>query len=109
MRYSRERAFYRVEYPIQERPNLVIDGAELSVLDVSEYGIRFLTDAGFPIKIGDVLDGVLQFRGRAEEAVEGEVVWIRAKTAALRLEVPVPFGTILSEQRYLRSRYRLIE
>ena len=109
MRYSRERAFYRVEYPIQERPSFVFDGAELSVIDVSEYGIRFLTDVAVALKIGDVLDGVIRFRGRAEESVGGEVVWIRAKTAALKLEVPIPFGTILSEQRYLRSRYRLME
>ena len=83
--------------------------ADLSVLDVSEYGIRFLTDASVAIKIGDVIDGVIRFRGRAEESVGGEIVWIRAKTAALKLEVPIPFGTILSEQRYLRSRYRLME
>jgi hypothetical protein len=109
MRYSRERAFYRVEYPIQERPSFVIDGGELSILDMSEYGIRFLTKVDIEMNVGDILDGVIRFRGRAEESVGGEVVWIRAKTAALKLEVPIPFGTILSEQRYLRSRYRLME
>lgn len=109
MRYERERAFYRVEYPIQERPELHLEGedsAVLRVFDVSEHGLRFAPDPSLTIDLGDVLKGTIRFGRRAEQEVQGEVVWIRDRAAALRLRVPIPFGTILDEQRYLRSRYR---
>ena len=109
MRNDRERAFYRVEYPIQERPLLILEGQHskrLSVVDVSEHGFRFAIEPDLELAVGDVIKGNIQFRGRAQLSVQGEVVWILAKSAAVRLEVPIPFGMILDEQRYLRSRYR---
>jgi hypothetical protein len=109
MRHPRERAHYRVEYPIQERPAFVVGEIEMAVYDLSENGVRFAAHAGLPVQEGDGLSGSIQFRGRGELHVEGTVVWVRGPVAALKLEVPIPFGTILDEQRFLRTRYRHVE
>ena len=109
MRENRERAFYRVEYPIQERPDLTLEGhpdKPMSVFDVSEHGIRFAPRPDVELDVGDRVEGRLAFRGRATIDVAGEVVWAQNRSAALRLDRTIPFGTILDEQRYLRSRYR---
>lgn len=107
----RERAYYRVEYPSQERPTLVSGETEMAVHDLSEHGVRFATHADLPIREGDALSGSIRFRGRGRDElhVEGTVVWVRGPVAALKLEVPIPFATILDEQRYLRTRYRHAE
>ncbi len=109
MRNNRERAFYRVEYPTQERPELTLDGVpgkSMSVFDVSETGIRFAPRDDVELAVGDHVSASLRFRGRSTVEVEGEVVWVQRKSAGLRLSKAIPFGTILDEQRYLRSRYR---
>ena len=109
MRYSRQRAFYRVQYPTQERPTLLVGSVETPVFDVSEYGIRFAAHADLDLELGQRIDGVLRFRERATQGIQGEVVWIRNRAAALKLLEPIPFGVILDEQRYLRSRFKLLD
>lgn len=109
MRNPRERAYYRVEYPIQERPALVVGEVEMAVHDVSEHGVRFARHPDLRLSEGDAVSGLIRFRDRGELQVEGQVVWIRGPLAALELAVPVPFGTILDEQRHLRDRYRRVE
>lgn len=109
MRYSRQRAFYRVQYPTQERPTFLFDRVEVPVFDVSEYGIRFSTHPDVDLTLGQELEGLLRFRERATQKIHGEVVWIRNRTAGLKLSEPVPFSIILDEQRYLRSRYKLLD
>ena len=109
MRYNRQRAFYRVQYPTQERPTFLLGLEEVPVLDVSEYGIRFGIHDGLELEPGQEIEGLSRFRERATHKVKGEVVWIRNRAAAMKLQVPVPFGIILDEQRYLRSRYKLLD
>lgn len=111
MRQNRERAFYRVEYPTQERPDLRLGGGQgvsLPVFDISEHGLRFAPRPDVSLSVGDRVNGSLSFRGRATVAIDGEVVWVQTKSVALRLNVPIPFATIMDEQRYLRSRYRAL-
>ncbi|NIP92153.1 MAG: PilZ domain-containing protein [Akkermansiaceae bacterium] len=109
MRHPRERAYYRVEYPIQERPAFVVDEVEMAVHDLSEHGVRFTRHPHLRLAEGETVSGLIRFRDRGELHVEGRVVWVRGDMAALELQVPVPFGTILDEQRYLRNRYRPAE
>lgn len=109
MRRDRERASYRVEYPVQERPLLVLaesTAAPLPVHDLSERGVGFTPDSELGMAVGDRVSGVIRFGGRGEQAIHGEVVWIQGQSAAIRLDEPIPFGTLVSEQNYLRSRYR---
>jgi hypothetical protein len=109
MRNNRERAYYRVEYPIQERPELTLDLAPdkgMAVFDISESGIRFAPRDDVDLSVGDEVTASLTFRGRSTVEVEGEVVWVQRRSAGLRLSKVIPFGTILDEQRYLKSRYR---
>lgn len=109
MQYDSERAFYRVQYPLRERPTFVTEGMELLVWDVSEFGLRFAAAPRLEIEKGDVIKGVIRFKNRGERSVEGEVVWKEGPIAALCLRVPIPYVTVLNEQRYLRRRYNLVD
>jgi hypothetical protein len=109
MEYTKERAFFRVQYPLKERPSFFARGTELVVWDVSEFGLRFAAIPRLKIEKGDEIEGTIRFRNRGERKVEGVVVWKQGPIAALQLKVPIPFVTVLNEQRYLRSKYSLVD
>ncbi len=105
MRDDTGRSFYRVTYPAQERPALIIGDHELPVHDLSESGLRFGGADALGLSSGDQVQGDLKFRGRGERQVVGTIVWLRYGMAALEFDEPMPFETILQEQEYLRSRF----
>ena len=104
------RAHYRVDYPAHDRPVFTAGALRGAVADCSETGVRVLFPAGLPadasIQAGDRMTGAVRFvRGETSE-VEGVVVRYDARTLVLRLDVgKLPFGQIIKEQLWLRSRY----
>ena len=104
--YPIERSFYRIHYPLPERPVLLAAGLSHPVLDCSEHGLRYLRTASTQVDIGDVVRGVLTFRRGTQVIVEGEVVRIQGDQIAVHLNItPIPLGIILDEQRHLRAHY----
>jgi hypothetical protein len=101
-----ERSYYRIVFPLAERPLLILEGRQYTVVDCSEHGLRFLRTPALPLEVGTVLHGVIRFQRGAEAAVEGEVVRLQDAHAAVHLNItPIPMAMIFDEQRYLRSRY----
>jgi hypothetical protein len=106
MSYPVERSYYRINYPLTERPMLVLEGRQYPVIDCSEHGLRFVRSLSVPLEVGDRVQGLLKFRRGAEADVEGDVVRVQADHAALHLKVAgIPLSIILDEQRYLRVHY----
>ena len=103
------RAYYRIRYPIGNRPTLVVGTQILEVFNVAEFGLGFLVPEHFRVEEGQRITGKLNLGGRAQADVDGDVVWIRAdmEAAAVKFRTPIPFGVIMREQRYLRSVYKL--
>jgi hypothetical protein len=74
------------------------------VVDCSEKGLRYsVKDRRVP-EVGAVVEGVIQFRRGGEATITGEVIRTRGGLVVLTLDPPLPFGEILAEQRYLRSK-----
>ena len=101
------RAFYRVEYPVRERPVLQVGEHSMEVIECSESGLSFeLTSRSGPPAPAQKIIGVVRFGDRAEVSVEGVVVRVDEESAAVRLTgATIPFAVILSEQKYLRRHY----
>lgn len=99
------RASRRIVYPEQARPTLELDGADLPVVDVSEHGIRFAAPADGGPDLGDDVVVVVRFQSGPELRVEGTVVRVSDGAVALRLVSRLPFAALVSEERYLRSRF----
>jgi hypothetical protein len=99
------RALYRVIYPLIERPTFQVGRLRYEVIDCSERGLRYeVKDRRVPA-LGTPLGGLLLFRRGGSIDLTGEVIRTRVGTVALALDSPgIPFGDILAEQRYLRSR-----
>lgn len=100
------RSYYRVEYPLAERPHFLMSDRILQVLDCSEVGFRY-DISGYPAPtVGERIAGRIRFRRGRQFPVEGRVVRVREREVVVMLdEVRIPLATIYDEQRYLRSRY----
>lgn len=106
--YEFERSFYRIQYPLPERPVLLAEGQAFPVVDCSEHGLRYIRRVPNPLDVGDIVRGVLTFKRGTQTVVEGEVVRIQNDQIAVHLNItPIPMGLIFSEQRYLRTRYAM--
>ncbi len=108
MKWQFERAYYRIEYPIFERPWFDIGGRIHDVVDCSEAGLRYRLAgaAGGPPKIGDTISGQLRFRRGEQVEVAGRVVRVQDGQIALNLDPPgIPLKIIFDEQRFILKKY----
>lgn len=107
MREYNRRQFYRVPYPEDQRPRLVVGCSILEVLDCSEGGLRYAVGEGAPGSMGDPVEGRLRLRSGEELRVRGRVIRCSTADTSLRLEGRgIPFRTILREQIRLRAKQR---
>lgn len=108
MSYPFDRAHYRIQYPMRERPELLMEGKRREVIDCSERGLRFTCPGGpFP-EPGTMLHGRVRFRRGMETQIQGTVVRIQDEEVALHLtNSEIPLAIIFGEQRYLRAHYPL--
>ena len=105
------RNHYRVVFPPEIRPRLLLDGPSaahtvLEVLECSERGLRFAPPVRWQHPPGAQLSGRLMFARGAEAHVAGTVQRVETGSVALLLNRRgIPLGTILDEQRYIRAHF----
>lgn len=103
---SPSREYFRVGYPLAERPQLVLKDAVHQVLDCSEAGFRFYIGEFETPNIGSMLEGRIRFRRGQSIPVRGRVVWAeRGQVAVSLTDARIPLSIIYDEQRYLRKHY----
>ncbi len=100
MAWPHDRQHFRIQYPEKLRPVFDTGRQRFDVLDVSEGGLRLALPAGGPVE-GDELAGSVAFRRGETLPVRGVVVRVGADHVALRLDVGIPYRTVLEEQRFL--------
>jgi hypothetical protein len=100
------RGYYRVEYPLRERPLMDIDGAMHQVIDCSESGLRFELGRGAPPDPGAMLHGIVRFSNGLEVSIRGTVVRVQDGAVAVQFAGKgIPMGIIMREQLDLLARY----
>ncbi|MGD8276698.1 MAG: PilZ domain-containing protein [Gemmatimonadota bacterium] len=111
MPYRIERAFYRIHYPITERPRFWSGTCVYEVLDCCEGGLRYrLSGSEARPAVGATVNGLLRFHRGTELDIEGEVVRVQNGSVALNLTTNrIPFSVILAEQKELLRRYPMID
>lgn len=107
---SKRRTHYRIEYPVLDRPAFRAGDIEGLVNDCSETGVRVTVTGALPVDrtlgAGDRLAGTIHFSRGEMVDVEGEVMRFENKMLILHLDAAtIPFGKIIREQWWLRSRY----
>ena len=110
MPLENRRGFYRIPYPANARPRLLVDApgpAHLvyEVIECSERGLRIqVLDNWAPLP-GSPLSGTLHFARGGETHVAGTVSRIQGDEVAVTLSRrAIPLSDILAEQLYLRNQ-----
>lgn len=113
MAYGNTRRFFRVHYPLRDRPVLQGggEGAEtgaFTVLDVSEEGVRFRAADTAVFQVGDSFQGVIELAAGWIARIEGTVVRVDRLNGevALTLTEGIPYAHIVEEQRFLHAKYQ---
>lgn len=103
------RQYYRVEYPVVDRPQFASGALHGLVSDCSETGVRVElgpVPADVTVQVGDRMGGTVRFRSGASVDVAGEVVRFGDGLLIVRLDRQrIPFAQILREQWWLRRKY----
>ena len=100
------RRYFRLEYPPDERPELIIGKKTFQVLDISERGVRFVNDED--ARFAEWVKGTITFHDGVSIEVEGKIVWEHADEMGIQISIaPIPPGRVLQEQRYLIAKEKL--
>lgn len=103
MPHRNQRAFYRIPFPVWERPRLVIGNEICEVVDCSERGVLYRPSTALHPQIGAAVSGTLRFPSGTAVPVAGTVVRAAEAEVAVHLGGEgIPFSIILREQLQLR-------
>ena len=97
-----QRRHLRVTYPEGRRPKIQIRKHRLPVANVSEKGLCFLNTRG--IKLGKWVRGAVTLHMGDTLVLEGQVVREQKGAIGLSLITPIPYKTILTEERLVSNR-----
>lgn len=102
---EQRREYFRVEYPIVERPVFSITTGKFDVIDVSEFGVRFNVSVAHDFVPGQMIAGKIRFGdGRAYDCM-GEVVRVDDYSVSMYLHTPIPMLRIQKETVHLMMSY----
>ena len=111
MDIQNRRGFYRIYFPAEARPRLLLDApggvqSVSTVIELSERGLRFDTPTEWMLPVGTVVSGTVSFARGAEARIGGSVVRVRSNEVALILNrQAIPLAAVLDEQRWLRANF----
>lgn len=99
------RKHFRIQYPVNRRPKLIILDIEYEVIDISEQGIRFLGKKLYEFEIGSEVKVKIVFYDRGSLDLKGKILRVNKEQTIIYLSTTIPFERIAQEQRYVRDNY----
>ncbi len=97
------RESFRIQYPEDKQPKIIIKSVEYEVIDMSETGVRFRIDDSHKMP-GDLFHAKVILHNNVTIEVLGRIIRVTGEDAAMFLLVKkIPYQIILSEQAFLRQ------
>jgi hypothetical protein len=94
---------YRITYPPDFQPRIVIKEHEFDILDLSETGLRFSIKSNVRLP-GDLFRAQVKLHNGTAVEIMGRIIRVTGEDAAMFLVVKkIPYQIILSEQAFLRQ------
>jgi hypothetical protein len=101
---SDRRQNYRIIYPMDYHPVLLIKNTEFEILDLSETGLKFQLKEKIKLP-GDLFHAKVKLHDDSFIDIMGRIIRITGEHAAMFLVVKrIPYQFILSEQAFLRQK-----
>jgi len=100
-----QREFYRLWYPVAERPSLRIGDQEFDVSEVSEAGARIVIASQVVLGEADGFTGTITFRSGERESVEGTILRSSENEIVANLTSGISLKRMMAEQIRIRQKY----
>jgi len=98
---SQKRDYFRIQFPITQRPRLVAGNLDLEVLELSENGARVaVTEKDFP-ESSDSFPAVIRFKDGTTGSVVASIHRSETDQAILRFAENLPYSVIAAQQQRL--------
>ncbi len=102
---AQSRDYFRIPFPVAQRPHLIVGKDEFEVLDLSERGAR-VAAAGKLVSSGKGSFGVtVRFKDGTTAKTSAMIHRQEGDQLVLRFSQSLPFGVIAGEQRRLVALY----
>jgi len=99
------RQFFRLRYPVRERPRLRILAETFTVIDTSESGLLFFSSALPKFDLDLEVSGQLVFQDGQRIKIRGKVVRRNKNHYAMALEDGIPLTKMMAEHLALLAKY----
>ena len=99
------RQFFRIDYPTGAGPKLASNGIQLTVVNLSEQGLRFDCQNRTGFTIGNHFAGSLTFADGESFLVFGTIIRILPEGIVVELKKPIPLRIIMNEQRRMIKHF----
>lgn len=99
------RQFFRLRYPIAERPTIELQGESYQVCEISEEGARLLFRSAKPVSFGETMTGTIHFFDSEDVDVEGIPLRQHGCEVALKLTKGLSLKRMTDEQLHLLEKY----
>ena len=105
MKGERQRAHYRLKFPVPYRPSFMMDVNRYEIMDVSEYGVKLKVDNSPCFMEEENFIASIVFPDGRVFDLSGQVVRIDEGFAGLQLDAPLSISLIRSEALHIISHY----
>ena len=99
------RQYFRLQYPLKERPKAVVQGIPYEILDLSERGVRIKTPSTTPADEGETIELTIKFARGDSLELSGKIVRVQETSIGIFLTHSIPPERIRAEELYLRTKY----
>lgn len=94
---------YRIIYPENYHPSLIIRNIQFDIMDLSETGLRFKLKENVKLP-GDLFHAQVMLHDNSSVEILGRIIRITGQHAAMFMVVKkIPYQIILAEQSFLRN------
>ena len=101
---SSRREFFRLPYPITSGATLAVEGANYTVEEISERGLRLVSTSG-AFALDTRVQGTLILTAGVKCTVTGTVLRIEDKTVVLKLSRGPTGYDVIREQRHVAKSF----
>ena len=111
MSEAQKRQFFRVIYPIVERPKVIVAGKSYKIIDLSEGGLKiYVKPQPVSLKVDAIIVGKVFFADGVSQEFTGKILRTHEDFIVVRTSVGISLQRIMNEQRFLIGKYgRLVE
>ncbi|MEQ1906301.1 MAG: hypothetical protein ABL888_19110 [Pirellulaceae bacterium] len=99
------REFYRLRYPIMDRPKLELNGQQFEVTEIAERSLQFARVVNLIFQIGQEISGTVTFHDGQTVNIVGKLGRIRRNEGVIVELEGVDLARMFKEQFYLNAKF----